>query len=68
MRAHTEEKPHHCIQCNKALHQDICLTRHMSTHTGDKPYQCNQCDMCFKPKKIDVFLVIQLCVAQWDQA
>ena len=47
MRAHMNERPYLCYECEKVLSKIGNHTVHMRMHNGQKPYECNQCDKAF---------------------
>ncbi|XP_046817130.1 zinc finger protein ZIC 1-like isoform X1 [Vespa crabro] len=40
VRTHTNEKPHHCFQCDKSFSRAENLKIHARSHTGERPYVC----------------------------
>ncbi|XP_057340529.1 zinc finger protein GLI1-like [Microplitis mediator] len=40
VRTHTNEKPHHCFQCDKSFSRAENLKIHARSHTGERPYAC----------------------------
>lgn len=40
VRTHTNEKPHHCYQCDKSFSRAENLKIHARSHTGERPYVC----------------------------
>lgn len=40
VRTHTNEKPHHCFQCDKSFSRAENLKIHARSHTGERPYIC----------------------------
>lgn len=40
VRTHTNEKPHHCFQCEKSFSRAENLKIHARSHTGERPYVC----------------------------
>ena len=43
-RKHTEEKLHHCIQCESKLAKSRNLQTHKTTHSSEKPERCTLCE------------------------
>lgn len=40
VRTHTNEKPHHCHECEKSFSRAENLKIHARSHTGERPYVC----------------------------
>ncbi|XP_015186036.1 PREDICTED: zinc finger protein ZIC 3-like [Polistes dominula] len=40
VRTHTNEKPHHCCECDKSFSRAENLKIHARSHTGERPYVC----------------------------
>ncbi|XP_043942946.1 zinc finger protein 19-like [Protopterus annectens] len=47
-RAHKENKPYKCPECNKCFRQSSDQVKHERTHTGVRPYKCPECNKSFK--------------------